>query len=113
MPGYRPKKKSKYLNIEKGENAFRLVSLPIIGWEDWKDNKPHRFHADKKPSKPLVPGNKIKKMWAMHVWDYDREGLYILEIEQSGLLNALVAIHEDPNWGDYTLYDLKINKQGN
>ncbi len=113
MPGYRPKKKSKYLNIEKGENAFRLVSLPIIGWEDWTlDHKPVRFRDNECPKKPIVATKPIKSFWAFWAWDIINEELGVLEIRQASVLNALRDFIDDPKYGDLDEFDIKIFRSG-
>jgi len=104
-----------YIKISKlldGEHKFRIVQRPIAGWIDWKDNKPYRYRPDSKPMAPFDPEKKIKSFWALHVWDYEQEGLYIMDITQIGIIKALenYALNED--WGDLTSFDFKIKKEG-
>lgn len=110
------KTESNYLKMsqmQEGENRLRIVQRPIAGWIDWKDNKPYRYRPDKKPSSSFDLEKPIRPFWACHVWDYEREGLFVLEITQSSILKALTQYGQDEEWGDFTDYDIKIIKEGN
>lgn len=98
--------------MKDGDNKFRIVAKPIAGWLDWKDKKPERYKPNNKPKSPFDSEKPIKAFWALYVWDYAREGLYILELTQAGLLKSLAMFATDEDWGDFTKYDFKINKQG-
>lgn len=98
--------------MTQGDNKFRIVMQVIGGWEDWIDKKPIRYKPNCKPAKSATPDGVIKRFWACYVWDYDRESLFVLEFTQTGIIKALNALGEDENWGDFTQYDIKINKKG-
>ena len=98
--------------MREGDNRLRIMLPPIGGWLDWNDKKPVRYRPENRPVKSYDPENPYKAFWAMYVWDYAREGLYILEIQQVTLINALVKLGKDPDWGDFTKYDIKITKTG-
>ena len=102
----------KMKDMKEGDNRLRIVGKPIAGWLDWHDKKPMRYRPNNKPAKPYNQEKPIKAFWAFHVWDYARESLFILEISQSRLLKSLTAIENDSDWGDFTKYDIKINKSG-
>lgn len=102
----------KMSEMKEGDNKFRIVQKPIAGWLDWKDKKPHRFKPDQKPPKPFDAEKPIKPFWTCYVWDYAREGLFVLEITQNSVLKALTAYASDEDWGDFTKYDLKLRKEG-
>lgn len=109
------KKEKKYWKLSEmkdGDNRLRIVMKPIVGWLDWQDKKPIRYRPDEKPRFSFDPDKPAKIFWDLYVWDYAREGLYILEITQGGVIKALISFAEDGDWGDFTQYDLKINKQG-
>lgn len=101
----------KVSEMKEGDNRLRIMTRPICGWIDWKDNKPLRSPADSKP-KPVDPAKPVRSFWACYVWDYAREGLYVLEIQQASIQRALAGFGEDPEWGDFTQYDVKIRKEG-
>lgn len=102
----------KMSQMKEGENRLRIVGQPIAGWLDWHDKKPMRFPPDKKPLYPYDLEKPIKAFWALHVWDYARESLFILEITQSSILKSLTKIANDEDWGDFTKYDIKMSKEG-
>lgn len=108
-----PKSNSDYMKFELGENKFRILSKPIIGWSDWsKDKKPLRFPVKKKPSSPVDPSSPIKFFWAMIVWNYNENKIQILEITQIGIQSSIEALAKDPDWGTPNLYDIKVTKKG-
>lgn len=114
--GFEKLKVSKpYVNLSKlpeGEHRFRIVGRPIAGWIDWLDNKPYRFKPDHKPKTSFDPAKPIKAFWALHVWDYAKEGLYIMEITQNGIRRSLEEYAMNEDWGDLTSFDIKIKKEG-
>lgn len=112
---YKLKTEKPYIKLSKlsdGEHRFRIVSRPIAGWVDWLDKKPYRYKPENKPSSSFDPTKKVKSFWILHVWDYEQEGLYVMEITQIGIIKSLenYALNED--WGDLTTFDFKIKKEG-
>lgn len=106
---------SAYVNLGKlpeGEFKFRIVGRPIAGWLDWKDKKPYRFRPDEKPASSFDPDKPIKSFWAMHVWDYTKGDLCIMEVTQNSIKKALEEYAMSEDWGDLTSYDIKIKKEG-
>jgi hypothetical protein len=104
-----------YVNLSKlaeGVHKFRIVQRPIAGWIDWKDKKPYRYRPDSKPATSFDPLHPMKAFWALHVWDYAKEGLYIMEITQSTIRKSLETYAMNEEWGDLTSYDIKIEKEG-
>ena len=112
--GYEPPKSQlgNYMKLQQGDNRFRVLSKPIIGWLDWDNNKPLRFRSNEKPSAPINPAKPIKHFWAFVVWNYETKSLQILEITQSGIQQQITGIARDPDWGSPFDYDLSINKTG-
>lgn len=102
----------KVKDMAPGEHRFRIVQAPIYGWIDWKDKKPYRFRANKKPKEAFDEENPIKPFVACYVWDYSRKGLFVLEFTQKGIIMALEALSDSEDWGDLTGYDLKLYKEG-
>lgn len=98
--------------LTEGEHRFRIVQRPIGGWIDWKDNKPHRFKPDAKPKVSFDAAKPMKPFWALHVWDYEREGLFILDITQNSIRKTLEDLALNEDWGDLTSFDIKIKKEG-
>lgn len=108
-----PKKTSTmYMKLVDGENRFRILSKPIIGWEDWLDKKPYRYRMDSKPEKSFDPKKPMKHFWAMIVWNCNLEIIQILQITQETIKKPLQALCKDMDWGDPYFYDIKIIKTG-
>lgn len=107
-----PKSTNLYMKFQEGENKFRILSQPVLGWEDWQDKKPIRFKLDQKPLKAIDPKKPIKHFWAMIVWNYSLEEIQILHLTQSSIRKSLEALCLDPDWGAPYFYDLKIMKTG-
>lgn len=106
-----PEGNSSYLKLQKGENKFRILSRPIVGWLDWKDKKPYRFAMNAKPEKPMGK-DPIKHFWAFLVWDYVGEGVKVLEITQATVQTAIANLSKDAEWGAPFDYDLKVTRTG-
>lgn len=101
-----------YMKLQQGENKFRILSKPIIGWLDWKDKQPHRFNIKSKPEKPFDPTKPIKHFWAMIVFDYTDKQVKILEITQNTIQKAIEHLAKDEDWGSPADYDIKVTKTG-
>lgn len=106
-----PAGSSSYMKLQDGENKFRILSKPIIGWLDWKDKVPYRFRMNAKPERPLG-NNPIKHFWAFLVWNYSSKSIQILEITQATIQKAIQDLSKDEEWGAPFFYDLKINRKG-
>jgi hypothetical protein len=107
-----PRGASFYMKLQEGENKFRILSRPILGWEDWQDKKPIRFRFNEKPAKPVDPKKPIKHFWSMIVWNYNEEEIQILHLTQATIRKSLEALCSDSDWGSPYFYDLKILKSG-
>jgi hypothetical protein len=106
-----PQGAGSYMKLQQGDNKFRILSKPIIGWLDWKDKVPHRFGFKNKPEKPMGD-QAIKHFWAMIVFDYADQQIKILEITQSTIQKTIETLAKDEDWGSPAAYDLKINRKG-
>lgn len=107
-----PKTNSKYMKFEDGSNKFRILSSPIIGWEDWENKKPIRFKLNFKPEKPVDPEKPIRHFWAFIVWNYSSQRIEILEITQATIRKKIEALSKDSDWGSPYNYDIKVSKSG-
>lgn len=107
-----PKSEASYMKLAPGDNKFRALTTPIVGWLDWKDKKPYRWTMDKKPAAAFDPKQDIKHFWALVVWDYTAKKIVILEITWKGVQNAIEALSSNPDWGSPLNYDITINKSG-
>jgi hypothetical protein len=107
-----PKSNGAYMKLQDGENRIRILSQPVMGWEDWKDNKPIRFKMADKPTKSIDPKKAVRHWWAFIVWDYADQQIKILHITQAGIKAAITGLCKDVDWGSPYTYDLKILKNG-
>lgn len=107
-----PKSNSSYMKLEDGENKFRILSSPIIGWEDWENKKPIRFRLNNKPEKPVDSEKPIRHFWAFIVWNYAAQKVQVLEITQATIRKRIEALSKDKDWGSPYGYDIKVFKSG-
>ena len=110
--GYQAPKTQYYMKMKTGENKFRILSAPVIGWEDWDNKKPVRFHYDDKPASSVDPTKPMKHFWAMIVWNYGEECIQILQVTQASIRNAIEHLCNDADWGLPYTYDIKVTKKG-
>lgn len=109
-----PKTGGSYTKFVAGDNKFRFLSKPVMGYEYWNtEGKPVRLHEfpEMKPAN-MRAGDVIKHFWAMKVWNYRTGALEVLEFTQSTIQNAVLALAGSEDWGDPRDYDVTINKSG-
>ncbi len=108
-----PKATGGYMKLEEGENRIRILTAPILGWEDWtSEKKPVRFRFDEKPDQPLNPSRPVKHFWTVIVWNYKAATIQILHLTQATIRKRIEELSQDSEWGMPFLYDLKIYKSG-
>jgi len=114
-----PQGKGNYMKFEEGENRFRILTSPILGYEYWnEDNKGNRKPIRKRMNEDLIikdiqEPDKIKHFWAMVVWNYQDKKIQILEITQKGLQKSLRSLAKDEDWGSpVNKYDIVVSKEG-
>lgn len=119
--GYKiPEQAGKYMKFIKGDNQFRIMSSPIIGYEYWIEEdgkkKPIRKKMDEEIIISEVPEpEKVKHFWAMIVFDRSDGALKILEITQKSIMKSLKALVGDKDWGNPKGdkgYDVLITREG-
>lgn len=108
-----PKLSNYYTKLQDGENKIRILSKPVIGWEDWTlEKKPLRYRLHDKPAKSIDPKKPIKHFWACLVWNYTEEQIQIFHITQAMIRSSIEVLSKDTDWGAPYFYDLKIIKSG-
>jgi len=107
-----PKTSNYYLKIQNGENKIRILSKPIIGWEDWDNNKPVRFTLENKPEQSINPEKPVKHFWAFIVYNYNEGEIQIMQVTQATIRKAIEELCKDSDWGAPFFYDIKIHKSG-
>lgn len=107
-----PKSSNFYMKIQEGENRIRILTRPVMGWEDWIEKKPIRFTMENKPLKSYDPKKSVRHFWAFVVYNYIDLRIQILHITQATIRKSLEALCKDQDWGDPYAYDLKIIRSG-
>lgn len=116
-----PKGNSDYMKIEQGDNTFRILGKPLIGWSYWNatTNKPVRIAGveqpivDKTLIKPDLQGKQnLKHFWAMLVWNYKLNQIQIFETTTGTIQTAIQSLSNNPKWGSPFNFDITINKTG-
>ncbi len=107
-----PRSNASYTKLMNGTNKLRILSSPILGWEDWIDNKPVRYRMDDKPSQWHDPSRAGKHFWSMIVWNYQEERIQILNLTQGSIRKALEQLYNESDWGAPFFYDVKITREG-
>lgn len=113
-----PVTEGNYFKFVIGENKFRIMSSPIMGWETWLEvdgkRTPKRFKMDENFTGDDI-GTDPKHFWAMIVWNFGAKKLQILEITQKGIMKSLRALSSSEDWGDpkgTKGYDIVITREG-
>ncbi len=109
-----PVSESKYLKFQKGENRFRFLTSPIIGWEYFvkeEDGKSRPVRSRPNSPKPDIKHNP-KHFWAAVVYDWSSLSIKILEITQKTIQSQIIDLNANPKWGSPKDYDLCIVRKG-
>ena len=107
-----PRLNESYTKLANGVNKIRILSCPIVGWEDWIDQKPVRYRMDDKPKNWNDIKNPGKHFWSMLIWNYQEEVIQILHITQVTIRKAIEDLSNDSDWGAPFFYDIKITREG-
>jgi hypothetical protein len=107
-----PRMGGQYMKLVQGENRIRILSQPILGWEDWDNRRPIRFRFENKPERPVDPKYPVKHFWAMIVYNYNEAQIQILLDTQANIRKGIESLCKDKDWGAPYFYDVKIIKEG-
>lgn len=119
--GYKtPSSGGNYMKLETGDNEFRALSKPILGWIYWDNNsKPVRVKSAPE-TRPFVDPSLIKAdkqgkkdlkfFWSLVVYNYKTKSIQILEFTQSSIQKGIEEFLKSPKWGSYYGYDINIKK---
>jgi hypothetical protein len=105
---------SNYFRFEDGDNTIRILSSAIVGFEYFnKDNKPVRSEIEfEEVPEDIKENGKIKEFWAFVVWNYNLGKIQIMELTQKSIMNQIMALINNPKWGDVKSFDITISKKG-
>lgn len=115
----------RYMRLEEGDNAFRVLDSAIVGYELWVEGKPLR----RKKRGEFTPGELARAdvskftgekktpqlFWAFPVFNRKAQGVQILEITQRTIQSPIEALVKDESWGSPVGkdgYDLVISRTG-
>lgn len=107
-----PNASNGYMKLQDGENRIRILSKPILGWEDWHEKKPVRYKMNEKPSKSYDEKKPMKHFWSFIVFNYVEERIQIMHVTQASIRKSIETLVKDSDWGDPYGYDIKITKSG-
>jgi hypothetical protein len=112
----KPAGNSNYFKFEEGNNKFRIMSAPIVGWIDWAEEvcygKRKPIRTKQKPEKAFDPERPPRHFWAFIIWDYKSESLQIMEVTQTTIQDAIYGLQLDEQWGSPTGYDINVSRKG-
>lgn len=115
-----PAEGGSFMKFEDGDNRFRILTPPVIGWQGWKGNKPfNREGVEKNIADDEVDVDekfgtgkpKISHFWAFIVWDYQADQISVLQLTQKTIMKAIQEYSKDEDWGNPTEYDLTVTKR--
>jgi hypothetical protein len=98
---------SMFVKLEPGENRFRILGEPTLGYINWDDGKPTRF---KEPGDAPTGAEDIKHFWFVPVWMKDQ--VCFLEMAQKSVITELAFLDSNEDWGDLTEYDVIVRREG-
>ena len=98
---------SSFMKFVKGENRFRILDKPTLGYQYWQDDKtPVRI----KTAGDAPAGEKPKHFWQIPV--YSASSVKVLDITQSTVQKQLTELDRNSEWGNLRDYDVIITKNG-
>lgn len=108
-----PKSTSNYFRFQDGINSFRILGNAIIGWEYFNtENKPVRSKEPFESTPDIKKDGKVKHFWAFPIWNYQEKKVQIMELTQKSIQKAIMALINNPKWGDVKMFDISIIKSG-
>lgn len=107
-----PRSNGSYTKLITGVNKIRILSAPVVGWEDWEDKRPVRYKMEDKPETWVDPKKPGKHFWSLIIWNYKEEAIQILHITQGSIRKAIEELSKDTDWGMPFFYDIKITREG-
>lgn len=108
-----PESNSNYFKLQKGDNKFRFLTSPIIGWVGWveAEGKKKPIRAKKKEELPTYASN-VKFFWSAVILDHATKSIKVFEITQRTIQAAIEDYYAMEDWGNPLEYDLNIKKKG-
>lgn len=110
-----------FYKFKDGANTFRILTAAITGFQYF--NTAEKFvrsrtefetePTDIKPDSAGKPG-KVQHFWAFLVLNLDEKKpvVQLATITQKGIQKDLLALIQNPKWGNPTKYDITITRSG-
>lgn len=124
---YKEPTDSDYMNFEKGENRFRILSPAIYGSEYWKTYTKEDGTEGRKPVR-VKPGTQIqvgdlgvdkwgnpetpKVFWAFLVYNFNAEKIQVLSTVTKSVREGIKSYTINSKWGDPSKYTFAVTKTG-
>tara|TARA_R110002110_G_scaffold183311_1_gene389942 strand:- start:116 stop:616 length:501 start_codon:yes stop_codon:yes gene_type:complete len=98
---------STFMRFQKGENRFRFLDAPIMGYQYWQDDK---VCVRIKAANEAPAGEKPKHFWQVPVWSDGQ--VKILDITQKTVQRDLQNLDTNSEWGNLLGYDVIVTRSG-
>jgi hypothetical protein len=114
-----PESQQSYMELEEGQNTFRILSPAIVGYKWFEDtgdggSVPRRVRTEEEvPAEVRNAANdrdRDKHFWAFVVYNYHTQSIQLLELTQKSIMRPIEAYTKNPKWGNPQRYDLVIEK---
>lgn len=96
-----------FAKLEPGENRFRILAEPTVGWIHWEDKHPTRY---KEPGDVPTGATDVKHFWFVPVWMNDQ--VSFLEMAQKSVIRELKFLDDSSEWGSIDKYDVIVRRDG-
>ncbi len=117
-----PESGGNWMKLNQGDNRFRVLGKPVIGYEYWVSVTDEQGKSVRKPKRvdmttdiqigDIEEGQSIKHFWAMPVYNFDLKKIQILVLTQKSLQKTITALVKNKKWGSPEGYNLVINRIG-
>jgi hypothetical protein len=111
-----PGGKGRYMRLAAGDNKFRVLDRPLLGYQGWNVDDKGRMHPVRKPLDTFEPDEvdlkTVRHFWAMPVFNYSTGAIEVLSITQATVQKAIRQLAFDPDWGSPGRYDIVVSRDG-
>ena len=109
-----PAASGNYIKLVPGDTKLRILCPPIMGEEGWRDKPGGGSEVVRVPWGEKLPAGlrDIKHFWATVAWDFGDSQIKIWSIGQKTIQFELVGLIRNVEWGDLTLYNITVGRQG-
>lgn len=113
-------KSASYLKFsDTGKHIFRFMGDIEAYNRYWKDGRPYRYDSDSELPKDIDLSDYTGKPRKEHAWNVvaikktgTEKEIGLLTITQKLIQKQLMSYYDDPEYGDFTEYDIEIENFG-